>query len=406
MWVSREAALRSTDDWKDTTMLTEAATCTAVMGLDVGKFSHWACHVTRQGEVLRSKPVANTEHDLDDLFAQVDAGTLVVVDQVRNIGSLAISRARLAGLPVAYLPGIAAHGAAKLFAGDAKTDERDAAVIAKTALGIPDSLPPVPKHDERLEAARSMAAQRNHMVTCSTRDKNRLRSILLESCPAFEALTDLADPHWLKMMESLGGPWGIVDAEKATVGAVTRGANRARINAAIAAAAASTRPSECQVMAENPQVRMLAKRIRESAEEATRLDAEITALLVEDGTYACLLTIPGIGPRTASELMISIDIDDFPDHDHLASYRGIAPRNRRSGKSISSVSSSRQGNKRLKNLLVFSCNSLSRSKGRFGDYYRCCRDRGMCHGEALKAVARKRLKVIYAIMRDKVPYSA
>ena len=207
-------------------------------------------------------------------------------------------------------------------------------------------------------------------------------------------------------MESLGGPWGIADAGKATVGAVTRGANRARIDAALEAISLSTRPSEYQVIAENPQVRMLAKRIRESAEEAARLDAEITALLVEDGTYACLLTIPGIGPRTASELVISVDINDFPDHDHLASYCGIAPRNRQSGKSISSVSASRQGNKRLKNLLIFSCNSLSRSKGRFGDYYRACRDRGMCHGEALKAVARKRLKVIYAIMRDKVPYSA
>ena len=403
--MSREAAFRSTDDWKDTTMLTEAAACAAVIGLDVGKFSHWACHVTRQGEVLRNEPVANTEHDLDGLFAQAEAGTLVVVDQVRNIGSLAISRARLAGLPVACLPGIAAHGAAKLFAGDAKTDERDAAVIAKTALGIPDSLLPVPKHDERLEAARSMAAQRSHMVACSTRDKNRLRSILLESCPEFEALADLADPRWLRMMESLGGPWGIVDAGKAAVGAVTRGANRARIDAAVAAAA-STRPSEYRVMAENPQVKVLARRIRESAEEAARLDAEITALLAGDETYACLPTIPGIGPRTESELVTSIDIGDFPDHDHLASYCGIAPRNRRSGKSISSVSSSRQGNKRLKNLLIFSCNSLSRSKGRFGDYYRSCRERGMCHGEALKAVARRRLKVIYAIMRDKVPYSA
>ena len=231
-----------------------------------------------------------------------------------------------------------------------------------------------------------MAAQRSHMVTCSTRDKNRLRSILLEGCPEFEALADLADPHWLRMMESLGGPWGVVDAGKAAVGAVTRGANRARIDAAVAAAAASTRPSEYRVMAENPQVKVLARRIRESAEEAARLDAEITALLAGDGTYECLLTIPGIGPRTASELVISIDIGDFPDHDHLASYCGIAPRNRRSGKSISSVSSSRQGNKRLKNLLIFSCNSLSRSKGRFGDYYRSRRERGMCHGEALKAV--------------------
>lgn len=30
----------------------------------------------------------------------------------------------------------------------------------------------------------------------------------------------------------------------------------------------------------------------------------------------------------------------------------------------------------------------------------------MPHDKTLKAVARKRLKVIYAIMRDKVPYAA
>lgn len=383
-------------------MLTEAATCPAVIGLDVGKFSHWACHVSRGGEVLSSAPVANTKRNLDGLFAPADAGTPVVVDQVRNIGSLAISRARLAGLPVAYPPGLAAHGASKLFAGDAKADERDAAVIAKTALGIPDSLLPVPGRDERLEAARSTAAQRNRMVACPDRGENGLRSILLESRPAFEALADLADPRFLKMMGSLGGPWGIADSGKAAVGAVTRGANGARIDAALAAISSSTRPPECRVAAENPQARMLAKRIKEAA----GLDAEIAALLAEDGACACLLTVPGTGPGTASELVVSIDIGGFPDHGHLASYCGIAPRNRQSGKSVSSASSSRQGSERLKNLLIFSCNSLCRSKCRFGDCYRSCRDRGMRRGEALKVVARKRLKVIYAIMRDKVPYSA
>ena len=34
------------------------------------------------------------------------------------------------------------------------------------------------------------------------------------------------------------------------------------------------------------------------------------------------------------------------------------------------------------------------------------RDRGMPHGKAPKAVARKRLEAIYAIMGDKVPYAA
>lgn len=370
MWVSREAAFRSTDDWKDTTMPSAISPPKAVLGIDVGKSSHWACLVTREGEVALNRRVRNSEGDLDGLFSQVACDTIVVVDQCRNIGLLAISRARLAGL------------------------------------GIPDALLPVPEPDEALEAARSLAAQRSHMVTCATRDKNRLRSILLESCPAFEALADLGDRHWLNMLENLGGPWGCIDAGKPAFGAVTKGANRARMDAAWNAAMASTRPSKRRIDAENPQVRMLARRIKEALEEADRIDREIAALLAGDGTYECLVTIPGIGPRTASELVIDINIEDFPDHDHLASYCGIAPRNRQSGTSISSVSASRQGNRRLKNLLIFSCNSLVRSENRFGEYYRACRGRGMCHGEALKAVARKRLKVIYAIMRDKVPYSA
>ena len=364
MWVSREAAFRSTDDWKDTTMPSAISPPKAVLGIDVGKSSHWACLVTREGEVALNRRVRNSEGDLDGLFSQVACDTIVVVDQCRNIGLLAISRARLAGLGVAYLPGLAAHQAARLFAGDAKTDERDALVIAKTALGIPAALLPVPEPDEALEAARSLAAQRSHMVTCATRDKNRLRSILLESCPAFEAPADLGDRHWLNMLEKLGGPWGCIDAGKPAFGAVTKGANRTRMDAAWNAAMASTRPSKRRVDAENPQVRMLARRIREALEEADRIDREITALLAGDGTYECLVTIPGIGPRTASELVIGINIEDFPDHDHLASYCGIAPRNRQSGTSISSVSASRQGNRRLKNLLIFSCNSLVRSENR------------------------------------------
>lgn len=368
-----------------------------VLGIDVGKRSHWACLVTAEGEIALNAPVANREADLDELFSRAPGDALVVVDQVRNIGSLALKRAAAAGLESAYLPGTAMHGASKLFAGDAKTDERDALVIAKTAIGIPDSLLPVPRSDDALDAARAMASQR---------DKNRLRSVLLESCPAFESLVDLSDPHCLRLLSEVGGPWQVLDAGKATVGAVTRGANRARIDALWESISTSTRPEGLRAAAEGGSVRLLAKRISEAASECARLDAGISALLESDATYRCLLTVPGIGPRTASELVIGIDIGEFASHDRLASYCGLAPRNRQSGTSISSVTASRQGNKRLKNLLIFSCNSLVRSDNRFGDFYRKCRDRGMPHGKALKAVARKRLKVIYAIMRDRVPYAA
>lgn len=376
-----------------------------VIGLDVGKASHWACVVACDGEILASRPVANRESAVDELYSEYP-GALVVVDQVRNIGALALSRAKAAGMPRAYLPGLAAHGASKLFAGDAKTDERDAAVIAKTALGIPDALLPVPERTPEIEAARQLAAQRDFLTRENTRAKNRLRSILLESCPEFEARADLSDRATLSLMAALGGPWSMAAASPRAIGALARKCGRAKAAALLDSVTASTEPSAAAVACEDRAVRLLARRISENAAEIEGLTAAISALLSADETYRCLLTVPGIGPRTASELVISVDIEDFPSHDRLASYCGLAPRNRQSGTSISSVSASRQGNKRLKNLLIFSCNCLTRSRNRWGEYYARCRRRGMSHGQALKAVARKRLKVIYAIMRDKRPYVA
>lgn len=226
-------AIRSNDYRKDTTVKAPSTRPAAVLGLDVGKSSHWACLIDRDGEVLASAPVRNREAELDALFASAPAGTLVVVDQFRNIGSLAVRRARAAGLEVAYLPGLAASRAAGLFAGEAKTDERDAAVIARTALGVPDSLSGVPGRGEALEAARALSSQRDHVVACATRDKNRLRAVLLESCPALEAAVDLSDRRWLELLAGFGGAWGIARS----------GAGGPQAEAAGEAAAASTAPA-------------------------------------------------------------------------------------------------------------------------------------------------------------------
>ena len=234
-------AIRSNDYRKDTTVKAPSTRPAAVLGLDVGKSSHWACLIDRDGEVLASAPVRNREAELDALFASAPAGTLVVVDQFRNIGSLAVRRARAAGL------GLAASRAAGLFAGEAKTDERDAAVIARTALGVPDSLSGVPGRGEALEAARALSSQRDHVVACATRDKNRLRAVLLESCPALEAAVDLSDRRWLELLAGFGGAWGIARS----------GAGGPRAEAAGEAAAASTAPPPALVEAENRQVRFL-----------------------------------------------------------------------------------------------------------------------------------------------------
>lgn len=71
-------AIRSNDYRKDTTVKAPSTRPAAVLGLDVGKSSHWACLIDRDGEVLASAPVRNREAELDALFASAPAGTLVV----------------------------------------------------------------------------------------------------------------------------------------------------------------------------------------------------------------------------------------------------------------------------------------------------------------------------------------
>ena len=110
----------------------------AYVGFDVGKLAHRACCVLAGGAVAFYVGVANDEAAIDRVLAEASARggrALAVVDQRRNIGTTVIRRARAAGVEVAYLPGIAASRASSLFPGDAKTDERDAEVIARTAMG-------------------------------------------------------------------------------------------------------------------------------------------------------------------------------------------------------------------------------------------------------------------------------
>lgn len=74
-------------------------------------------------------------------------------------------------------------------------------------------------------------------------------------------------------------------------------------------------------------MRLFAGRISKNAAEIESLASKISALLAADETYRCLLTGPGIGPRTASELVVSINIADFPSHDEPASHCWLMPRN-------------------------------------------------------------------------------
>ena len=301
------------------------------------------------------------------------------------------------------MPGIATHNASRLFPGDAKADERDAGVIARTALGMPSCLRPVPE-EGGLEGARRPEAQRAGLLRDRTRQANRLRAMMLESCPAFERAMDPGQAWCLRVLEGLGGPWNIRDAGEARPPACRRRRAPGAAGRLWDSTSPSTRPTEGPVSAEAALAPMVARRIREDTEDIERLAGLIEGAVREGETYRCPLTVPGVGPRTAAQLVLDVSVGDFADHDHLASHCGLAPRNRQSGTSLNSVSATPQGGRQPKSLLVFSRSCPSRSSGYCRECFEGRRARGMPYKAALRAVARKRLKVTCAVMRDRVPY--
>ena len=375
------------------------------LGIDVGKSFHWAHAETASEGVVLSRRVENRREDVASLLDEVGPGALVVVDQKNNIGSLVVRLCRERGVDVGYLPGHAMKAARDMLPGTAKTDQIDAKVICDAARGMRRAVLPIAESDDLGASVALLSSQLAYATGCATQARNRLHAVLLESDPAFEAAVDLSRAWQLAVLSKLGGAAGVAAAGKRRYRSlcgrlgVREDARDGLWEAALASAASAWRPG-----AEDAVVRSLASQVAALDAERASVQAELSRRLAGDETYRCLLTVPGIGPKGAAALVSLVDIKLFDRDDRLAAYCGLAPRDSDSGTSIDGTTNSRKGNRTLKNLMIFTCTSLVGTRNRFGRYYDECRARGMNHRRALKAVARKRIGVIYAIMRDRVPY--
>lgn len=118
------------------------------LGLDVGTEEHDACGLDPDGNRVHDKALPQDEAKLRELFAKLAlrGRVLVVVDQPATIGALPVA----VGVEVAYLPGLAMRRIADLHPGNAKTDARDAYIIAEAARSMPHALRRVDVGDESL----------------------------------------------------------------------------------------------------------------------------------------------------------------------------------------------------------------------------------------------------------------
>lgn len=112
--------------------------------------------------------------------------------------------------------------------------------------------------------------------------------------------------------------------------------------------------------------------------------------------------MPGVDVRTATLLLVTVgDGTSFPSAARLASYAGLAPTTKSSGTSIHGEHAPRGGGNRLLSramfLSTFACmNADPASRA----YYDKQRAPGNTRAQALLRLARQRIGVLFAVLRD------
>lgn len=383
------------------------------VGIDMAKGDHYAQAISRDGTELFKRPVLNDETTIVELIDEARThGTRVamVVDQPASGAQLLLSLAAAQGVAVAYVTGLQMRRAADLYAGSAKTDPIDAWVLADFARRNADRLTWLQVTDDLLVELRILNGRDIDLATDATRTINRCRDALTAISPALE-----------RVVGSKLGHAGVRDAlEKWSTPTALRAAGRARIRSRIAKRSprlaakttgeiwAALDAQSVTLPGEDAWGRVIADLCSDLDRVIGRreqLATEIEMVFMSHPLGAVLVTLCGFGPRTGARTLAEIgDPNRFADGGRLAAYAGLAPVDRRSGRSINSSSRSRAGNHRLKNAMFLAAFVAAQHDPAAKAYYQRKRAEGKKHNAAVICLARKRCDIILAMLKSATPY--
>jgi transposase len=182
-------------------------------------------------------------------------------------------------------------------------------------------------------------------------------------------------------------------------------------SAAVAKAAIdAAREQTSVVVGEEAAARMVSRsahdllRIRD---ELAELEAEIDVVLQTSTSADLLVSVPGFGRRLAADFLAATgaDLAAFGTPDRLASFAGLAPVPRDSGRISGNHHRPRRYDRRLLNACFQAAFVASRNCPVSRSFYERRRHEGKSHKQALIALARRRINVIWAIFRDQTSYS-
>src|SRR4029453_4880686 len=255
------------------------------------------------------------------------------VDSTGASVGLLVGLLAAADQPVAYVPGRMVNRMAGAFAGEAKTDAKDALVIAQTARMRQDLRAARPRPELVAELA-VLVGHRTDLMADWVRTVSRMRGLLQASFPGLELCFDFPSRSALVLVSRYQTPQALRALGRRRLGVwlrrqVPSQLSDARVaqmaEVAVAAAAAQTIRLPAQEVTAG-LIAQLASELLGLDRRIKELDKTIAQRLAGHSQAKIICSLPGMGPLLAAELLVAVgDLASFPDAGHLAAYGGLAP---------------------------------------------------------------------------------
>ena len=334
---------------------------------------------------------------------------MIGLDVVGGIAGLAEAMLGVAGFRLVHVSGLAVNRARQgMTGGEHKSDPRDARVIAEQVRTRRDlrSIQPVSELDLEL---RLLVGRRGDLQVEQTRRLARLHDLLVGIGPGLERVLDLTSKGGLWLVSRYVTPAEVRTAGRAGLVAHLQAAGglSARQLQSLAERALAAAAAQQLVV---PGERLAARLVRELTAEALACrrriiepDAELTRLLERHPDAALIRSLPGMGAVLTAEFIAEAGTPArFRSADALAAAAGLAPVLCQSGK-VRFQRRPSGGNKALKRVFYQSafCSLSSPDSRAFSARKR---REGKRHHQALIALARRRIDVLWAILHTRQPF--
>jgi len=376
------------------------------IGIDAAKLVHWAVGIDDGGRVVLDRAVENNPAAIDVFIADLRAMEGDVVIGIDVVGSFArfIEASLLAdGFALVHTPGIAVNRAGQGFAGgERKSDPRDARTIAE--LVRTRDLRPVLADDDTRVALRLKVGRRRDLMQDQVRRIARIRGLLCGIHPGLEQAFDLCCKGPLALLTRYVTPAEIRRVGKARIVAHLKKTPHLHGCETLAARALDcaraqriTVPGEA---ATADLIRELASEALEARHKIARIEKDLEDILSDHPDCALIRSLPGMGVVLTAEFLAAIgNIARFTSADALAAAAGLAPVQRQSGKRAG-WRRAYGGDKALKRVFFQSAFCAVTGKDPLSKaFYDRKRREGKHHTQALIALARRRVTVLWTMLQ-------